>query len=226
MASIYDFIRSFPDYEDYSDEEIRTNDEFLLYSPHTIFRSIPYDINELKNVIHFSLTGSSIHFLPETIGQLTNLKHLKLTNNRLTKLPENIGDLVNLEHLDLHSCRLTSLPRSFVNLTSLKKLYLNDNRFLEFPKEILELKKLEILRFGDNPIIAVPEEIENLENLETLLIRGCRLYEDSYDTLKNLVMTNSKITRLETNNWYFEEEINRNKRGESAPGRITVKGVE
>lgn len=85
---------------------------------------------------------------------------------------------------------------------------------------LVNLKKLDL---SHNQLTCLPESLGNLSNLKVLDIQNNRLNDQAENVLKTLVMTNSKIVKLSTDGFDFWEELERNRRGEPAPGGITAK---
>ena len=78
----------------------------------------------------------------------------------------------------------------------------------------------------DNQLSSLPESFGDLSKLQELYLANNQLNPQAQNVLKTLVMTNSVITYISTDDFDFSEEIERNVRGEPAPGRTTVKSVE
>ena len=157
--------------------------------------------------------------------EILNLRELLLNNNYLTSLPESIGNLTNLQTLILFYNRLTSLPESIGNLSNLQILSLIANKLTSLPESIGDLSNLRDLWLSRNKLTSLPESIGDLSNLRELDLSNNELNDQAQDVLKTLVMTNSVIIKLATDNFDFSEELERNKRKEPAPGRTTIKAV-
>ena len=245
--AIYKYIRRFRRYSILSDEEIfqlkalnlaineitslhenlgdLSNLE-MLYLNNNSLTSLPESLGKLSNLEKLWLSHNRLNYLPESFGNLTNLKEILLKDNQLTSLPESFGNLSNLQVLVLSENRLSSLPESFGNLSKLQRLSLNKNQLSSLPESFGDLSDLVDLYLPENQLTSLPESFEYLTNLKELDLSFNQLNSQAESVLKNLVMTNSVITRLFTDDFDFSKEIDRNKRGVPAPGRTTVKAAE
>ena len=221
---IYDYIRKFREYSKFSDGEIFKLKELNL-SSNKLF-SLPESIGNLTKLQKLYLVDNKLTSLPESFGNLINLQELHLSHNQLSSLPESIGNLSNLKELYLSVNRLSSLPESFGDLSNLEMLDFSSNQFSSLPESIGNLSNLRALWSSHNKLSSLPESLGNLSNLLKLDLFHNQLNSQAQSVLKTLVMTNSVITELTTNNFDFSEELQRNERGEPAPGRTTVKAVE
>lgn len=132
-----------------------------------------------------------------------NMSHLILSNSKITYIHEDIGKLTNLIEVSFMGRNLAHLPDSIGNLEKLEKLNIRKNKFTN-----------------------LPESLANLKNLKELDLRYNNLDSNSKNVLEELVMTSSAIIKLETDNFDFEEELAKHRKGEPATGRTTAKAAE
>ena len=222
--NVYNFIRSFERYSLLNDEDILNLKELNLSGNQ--ITSLPESIGNLNNLRWLSLVNNQLTCLPENIGKLSNLKELHLEDNRLTSLPKNIGKLNNLQELYLENNQLKSIPESLGNIKNLEKLYLENNQLKSIPENIGNLSNLEELDLENNQLTSLPESLRNLSNLQELYLENNQLNGQAESVLKFLVMTNSIITELKTDNFDFSEELKRNMQDVPAPGRTTAKAAK
>ncbi|MHA1338149.1 MAG: leucine-rich repeat domain-containing protein, partial [Promethearchaeota archaeon] len=130
--------------------------------------NLPSTIGALKNLKELDLSYNNLTSLPDTIGNLINLNKLNLSKNNFSVLPESIGNLINLQEINLMGNKLTALPESIGNLTNLKELDLNNHDLSALPESIGNLTNLKKLALFNNNIISLPESIGYLEKLEKL----------------------------------------------------------
>ncbi|QCO35747.1 leucine-rich repeat domain-containing protein [Leptospira interrogans] len=70
-------------------------------------KTVPNEIEQLKNLQWLDLDFNQLTTLPKEIGQLKNLLTLYLGYNQLTTLPKEIEQLKNLQTLDLNNNQLS-----------------------------------------------------------------------------------------------------------------------
>ena len=191
-------------------------------------------IEKFKNLEALYLNNNLLTSLEE-IAELVNLKVLQIVGNKLTSI-RGIENLVNLENICLDYNQLTSLE-GIEKLINLKILHLEANHLTSL-EGIENLTNLEELHIYNNQITSL-NGTENLVNLRTFnfhnnklqsiplhIINSPKFNDQTQSVLKTLVMTNSVIIKLATDNFDFSEELDRNKRKDPAPGRTTLKSVE
>lgn len=246
LTEVFKFLRKFDKYKGYSDyklfnfSEISLEDEGIVSLPENfgylinlrklnlyinILTSLPNSFGNLVNLEELLLSNNKLEILPPNFVDLSHLKELTLYDNQLTNLPENFGDLKNLEYFTMASNKIISLPESFTKLTKLSFLSLSYNNLSILPENFGNLINLQTLWLDNNKIKELPQSFEYLENLQHLYLNRNPLGNDVREVLEALVNTNSKIVVLTTDEFDFRKELNRNKRKERAPGRITVKAI-
>ena len=86
---------------------------------------------------------------------------------------------------------------------NLKPLNLSNNLLKSLPESLGNLNNLQRLLLSYNQLIFLPESLGKLSNLQKLWSGNNQLNDQAQDVLKTLVMTNSEITTLITDNFDF-----------------------
>ncbi|GAB2298580.1 Receptor-like protein 51 [Dionaea muscipula] len=138
---------------------------FLPRSWHSNLTHIDLSANQLKGVIHSSITRlqnlvslnlSSNQLsgeLPASIGDLLELRNLSLSANSLSgPIPDSISAMPSLVHIDFSSNQLNgTVPKFLAEMKQLKYLNLEKNSFEGvMPFNASFIKRLALFKVGDN----------------------------------------------------------------------------
>ncbi|MBA7605246.1 hypothetical protein ES703_12376 [subsurface metagenome] len=165
---------------------------------------------ENKKITRLQLVGHGLKTLPENVEQLKQLRYLYLNGNDFRILPEWIGAFKNLKVLDVMSCDLESLPKATGNLNLLRYLNVTNNYLKEFPDSIGKLINLSELHGEINSLKSLPDSIGLLKNLESLYLseNSINSIPDSIGNLINLKILDLELNKLESLPNTLQELIN------------------
>ena len=149
---------------------------------------LPGSICYLKSLITlYCFNCSNLRVFPEILENMENLRHLYLSGTSIKELPSSIEHLRGLQHLSLENCsNLVNIPESICKLSSLKWLDVNLCTELEkFPDNLGSFQCLECLEVsGLNLSIecftSIAADIIQLSKLRVLYLSHCpklRSYE-------------------------------------------------
>ena len=103
-------------------------------------------IENLKNLIHFSIGYNYLFLVPPVIFKFKKLEKLNLSDNQLKSIPPKIGNLKNLKRIYLYNNLLSSLPDEINNLTNLERLDVTGNPLLRIIPKTLKRDGLEVIK--------------------------------------------------------------------------------
>lgn len=121
-------------------------------------KSIPDEIEECVDLVHFRAVASRLESINPNVGKLQKLKTLNLAVNKISVIPNEIFQLKNLEYLSLGSNSISSISEEIGNLDNLKMLELSKNKITNLPIKLLQLKELSSLNVNNNLIEHIPNE--------------------------------------------------------------------
>lgn len=140
-------------------------------------RRLPTSVCVFDELVKLYLSDNKLRSLPMELQGLRNLQLLALDFNSFEDFPEAICKLPQLNILYLGSNRLYSLPLELSKLKELNTLWLETNCLTVFPKVICELSNLKTLHLGYNQIRSLPEELRQLQELRSIWLAGNQLTE-------------------------------------------------
>lgn len=140
-------------------------------------RRLPTSVCVFDELVKLYLSDNKLRSLPMELQGLRNLQLLALDFNCFEDFPEAICQLPQLNILYLGSNRLYSLPSELSKLKELNTLWLETNCLTVFPKVICELSNLKTLHLGYNQIRSLPEELRQLQELRSIWLAGNQLTE-------------------------------------------------
>jgi hypothetical protein len=91
----------------------------LTMSNAYLWRAIPEEITNLKQLDRLDLSENYNGDSPAFLGRLTSLQHLRMNNNAIGSIPSTWGHLVNLRSLMLFGNQITCLPESVRSLPNI-----------------------------------------------------------------------------------------------------------
>ncbi|MFX0173528.1 MAG: leucine-rich repeat domain-containing protein, partial [Candidatus Hodarchaeota archaeon] len=137
---------------------------------------------EEGHVTYLCLANKGIKTLPEDIEGLKQLKGLFLQNCRFFYLPEVICSLSSLQVLNVQNTGLNGLPQSIGNLSNLKALDVSHNSIFTIPPTIGQIQTLKWVDFSNNYTISdIPESFIQLTNLRSINLEGTEVQTLPFD---------------------------------------------
>lgn len=111
---------------------------------HNLLKTIPNEINELKNLEVLDLSFNSIEALPNEF-KINNIKELYLNNNNLHHLNDSLSQFkYSLTKLDLERNHLMDLHESLFQMNNLIYLNLSYNNLKKLPPGLCKIKSLKL----------------------------------------------------------------------------------
>ena len=173
-------------------------------------KSVPKEINQLKELDSLEIKGESLKKLPPEIGSFSKLRRFTIEYTGLASLPDEIGNLSSLKKLYIqHNQKLLSLPKTIGNLKKLDNLWINWNRnrhssnaltnALIIPKELGELSELNELNLKSNNLNTLPDELASLNSLTEL-----DLGFNEFKTIPQCILKLQNLAELDMHSSYLE----------------------
>lgn len=151
-------------------------DEFCEFLPRVLIlsllnnnlKTIPKNINLLRNCILLGLCDNCIEFLPKSLYELKSLSILCLHGNRLQEISHEVSNFTKLKKLSLSNNPIKTLPPTIAKLTNLVEIDIENTLIDESSLDFITLENIESICFDDRLLPYFIKNFHRLKNINTI----------------------------------------------------------